>query len=76
MRHTKNFEIMMPLNAGGYLVWVLVTLKSPILESLITVQHLENSVFILLAAIKENLNAQLFDLSEKLGNINVRLLDM
>ena len=75
MRHTKNFEIMMPLNAGGYLVWVLVTLKSQILESLITVQHLENSVFILLA-IKENLNAQLFDLSEKLGNINVRLLDM
>ena len=66
---------MMPLNAGGYLVWVLVTLKSQILESLITVQHLENSVFILLA-IKENLNAQLFDLSEKLGNINVRLLDM
>ena len=76
MRHTKNFEIMMPLNAGGYLVWVLVTLKSQILESLITVQHLENSVFILLAAIKENLNAQLFDLSEKLNNINVRLLDM
>ena len=75
MRHTKNFEIMMPLNAGGYLVWVLVTLKSQILESLITVQHPENSVFILLA-IKENLNAQLFDLSEKLGNINVRLLDM
>ena len=75
MRHTKNFEIMMPLNAGGYLVWVLVTLKSQFLESLITVQHLENSVFILLA-IKENLNAQLFDLSEKLGNINVRLLDM
>ena len=75
MRHTKNFEIMMPLNAGGYLVWVLVTLKSQILESLITVQQLENSVFILLA-IKENLNAQLFDLSEKLGNINVRLLDM
>ena len=64
---------MMPLNAGGYLVWVLVTLKSQFLESLITVQHLENSVFILLA-IKENLNAQLFDLSEKLVNIHVRLL--
>ena len=44
MRHTKNFEIMMPLNAGGYLVWVLVTLKSQFRESLIIVQHMENSV--------------------------------
>ena len=35
---------MMPLNAGGYLVWVLVTLKSQFLESLIIVQHMENSV--------------------------------